>query len=619
MNIQKKAYPLIAAGMACMSGCTHQPQKPNILLAIADDWSWPHASITGEPEIRTPAFDRIAREGVLFTNAFCSSPSCTPSRGALLSGQYHWRLQEGGNLWSDLPAEIPVYPDILEASGYFVGFTGKGWGPGYPERGGRSRNPAGPAFNDSTLQAPRGISGVNYTANFREFLRQKPKDKPFSFWYGGFEPHRDYQFRRGESLGKNRTKVSVPGFFPDEDTIRQDILDYYAEIEWFDTHLDSMIQILDDAGELENTIIICTSDNGMPFPAAKSNLYEYGTHMPLAIRWGNRLRPGETIKDLVSLTDLAPTLLSAAGCDIPEAVTGHNLLPLMEGKNDQPFRSFVLTGKERHAWVRGNGGGYPSRAIRTPGYLLIYNFEPDRWPAGDPQYVAGENLNLNYGDIDNSPSKQLMYDHRNDPANLVTFAHSFMKHPQVELFDINIDPYNLLNLAEKNEYKALADSLQAILFQELERTGDPRMSGSGDIFDLYPYYGGGRRMKVQDTVLFYTQGEMAGEITNHSVVLQTRLTAIQHPVDGVVPGKKGIARLAFDRDSTFRHPGYTNWKVSDSLSDYILRWAIDTLHPGIRYFYRLEYGTHSNFTHKAHAASFTTLPDQTNSAMNTGN
>ncbi len=604
----KRNLPLIATGLALIGGCGSPHPKPNILLVIADDWSWPHASVAGEPEIRTPAFDRIAREGVLFNNAFCSSPSCTPSRGALLSGQYHWRLQEGANLWSSLPAGIPVYPDILEKSGYFTGFTGKGWGPGYPERSGRSRNPAGPEFNDRKMKAPKGIGDINYTANFREFLRKKPKDKPFSFWYGAFEPHRDYQFRRGESLGKDPAKVRVPGFMPDADTIRQDILDYYAEVEWLDTHLDSIIRILGEAGELDNTLIICTSDNGMPFPAAKSNLYEYGTHMPLAIRWGSRIKPGRTVDDLVSLTDLAPTILSAAGCPIPDAVTGKDLIPLLTGKAEGPIRPFVLTGKERHAWVRPNGEGYPSRAIRTPGYLLIYNFEPGRWPAGNPDFAPGDNLSLNYGDIDNSPAKRLMYDHRNDPADSSLIAHAFMKHPRVELFDVAADPYNLNNLAGKPEYRALADSLQALLFRELERTGDPRISGKGEIFDTYPYYGGGRPLLVNDTAIYTAQGVMTGEITDHSVILQTRLTAAPRPVNGDVPGKKGIARMAIDRDSTFQHPAYTDWKVSDSVSDYILRWTTDTLQPHTRYFYRLEYGTHGNSIRQGQTGRFSTLP-----------
>jgi len=605
-----KPLPITAIGLAALSGCTLQHQKPNILLAIADDWSWPHASIKGVPEIQTPAFDRLAHEGVMFENAFCSSPSCTPSRGAVLTGQYHWRLQEGGNLWSDLPAGIPVYPDLLEEAGYFVGYTGKGWGPGNYRQGGRTRNPAGPVFNERKMKSPKGISNVDYAANFRDFLRQKPKNTPFCFWYGGHEPHRSYQYGRGESLGKDPAAVTVPPLFPDLDTVHTDLLDYYAEVEWFDQHLNRMLKLLDSLHVTDQTLIICTSDNGMPFPAAKSNLYESGIHMPLAIRWGRRIRSGRTTTELVSLTDLAPTILEAAGIPIPQEMTGISLMPILKNRNTEPLRTFVLAGKERHAWVRKYGLGYPTRSLRTSDYLLIYNFYPERWPAGDPDYVPGINFRLNYGDIDNSPTKQVMYDHRDDPKARKEFIHAFLKHPQIELFDVQKDPGNFNNLAVDPEYKPMTDSLLNLLFAELKRTKDPRMTREGEIFDLYPYFGRSRPMSIPDSSIFHAQGEMAGEPSSYSIILQTRLTASPGAINGEVPGKKGIARIIIDTDSTFGTPAYTHWKIAWSDNDYYIRWKIDTLSQNTRYYYRLEYGMHVNFAKKGAVRSFKTLPGQ---------
>jgi arylsulfatase A-like enzyme len=164
-----KAMGLGAASLA-FAGCTHASEplgggalkkRPNILFCLADDWSWPHAGIAADKVVKTPTFDRVAREGVLFENVFVSAPSCTPSRGAMLTGQWHWRLEEGGNLWSTLPAKFPVYPDLLEGAGYHVGFTRKGWGPGRHEPGGRTRNPAGPGYK-----------------SFQEFMKARPEDKP---------------------------------------------------------------------------------------------------------------------------------------------------------------------------------------------------------------------------------------------------------------------------------------------------------------------------------------------------------------------------------------------------------------------------------------------------------
>src|SRR5207244_704104 len=142
----------------------------------ADDWSWPHAGIYGDKVVHTPTFDKFAAEGALFTHAFCVSPSCTPSRAAILTGQTIHRLEEGGNLWGILPQKFDVYPDLLEKAGYHVGFMGKGWGPGSLEGSGRNRNPAGPRFK-----------------TFAEFLKSVPKDKPFCFWYGSTDPHRPYE------------------------------------------------------------------------------------------------------------------------------------------------------------------------------------------------------------------------------------------------------------------------------------------------------------------------------------------------------------------------------------------------------------------------------------------
>ena len=142
---------------------TTPAKRPNIVLIIADDWSFPHAGAYGDRTVSTPNFDRVAREGVLFTQAFTAAPSCTPSRAALLTGQAPHRLEEGGNLHGFLPKRYAVYPDLLEESGYVVGFTGKGWGPGRFEPGGRSRNPAGPVFK-----------------SFDEFLQQRAAVWPFA-------------------------------------------------------------------------------------------------------------------------------------------------------------------------------------------------------------------------------------------------------------------------------------------------------------------------------------------------------------------------------------------------------------------------------------------------------
>ncbi|MHC4389361.1 MAG: sulfatase/phosphatase domain-containing protein, partial [Planctomycetota bacterium] len=162
--------------------------------------------------------------------------------------------------------------------------------------------------------------------------------------------------------------VVVPEFLPDSTEVRTDICDYYWEIQRFDREVGQLLQTLEDMGEIDNTLIVITSDNGMPFPHAKANLYDYSTRMPLAVRWAAKVKGNRVVDDFVSHTDFAPTFLEAAGVEVPKEMTGRSLLDiLLSGKSGRvdPERTRVFTALERHAWCRPNGLGYPSRAIRT--------------------------------------------------------------------------------------------------------------------------------------------------------------------------------------------------------------------------------------------------------------
>ncbi|MHC4506208.1 MAG: sulfatase family protein, partial [Planctomycetota bacterium] len=411
--------------------------RPNILFAIADDWSWPHAGVGGDPVVKTPAFDRIAREGVLFSNAFVSAPSCTPSRGAILTGQHHWRLEEGGNLWSTLRAKFEVYPDILEKAGYHVGCTRKGWGPGNFKDGGRKRNPAGPSFR-----------------NFADFLKRRPDGKPFCFWFGSHDPHRGYKMRSGVSSGMRPGDVRVPACLPASNQVRSDICDYYWEVQRYDRDVGGMLAALGKSGELGHTLVVMTSDNGMPFPRCKSNLYDMGTHMPLAVRWGEKVTPRRVVKDFVSFTDFAPTFLAAAGLRAPAAMTGRSFLEVLtSGKSGQvdPGRDRVYVGKERHTCAqKGTTEGYPMRAVRTAELLYIRNFKPHLWPAGSPEI---------YRDIDGAPTKSYMMKNRDEADVKRLFELGFGKRPAEELYDLAKDPDQLVNVAARREYAAAKKKL----------------------------------------------------------------------------------------------------------------------------------------------------------------
>ncbi|TWT60927.1 sulfatase family protein [Rubinisphaera italica] len=444
--------------------------KPNILLCLADDQSFPHASAYGEPVIKTPVFDRVAREGVLFTQAYCAAPSCTPSRSAILTGQDIWRLGQGGQLFGTLPAEHPVYTDLLAATDYFVGYSDKGWAPGSVQAGGRSSNPAGRFFK-----------------TFQDFFSKTPKDKPWCFWFGSRDPHRGYRKGSGIQSGMAPSKVNVPDVFLDTPEVRSDICDYFLEIQRFDQQIGEMLKLIDRAGQLDNTLIVITSDNGMPFPRAKANLYDLGSRIPLAIRWPKSVPRGRTVDDFVNLTDLAPTFLEAAGMTPPEEMTGRSLLKLLTSTKSgkvEADRNAVYTGRERHAWCRIDGKGYPARMIRTEKFLYIRNYAPNRWPAGTYRIRTNEG---HYGDIDASPTKDIMIELRDGNPRLFDLA--FGKRARQELYDCRKDPYQQRNLDSDPAYAATLKDLSARLTKHLEETGDPRETSGESPWDAWEYHG----------------------------------------------------------------------------------------------------------------------------------
>ncbi len=465
------ALVLMSIGPSTPSGFsgTAADNRPNILFCLADDWGYPHAGVYGDPVVRTPTFDRVAHEGVLFTRAFSAAPSCTPSRAAILTGQAPHRLAEGGNLHGFLPARYEVYPDLLESSGYFVGFTRKGWGPGRFEAGGRARNPAGTEFRD-----------------FADFLKKLPRGRPFCFWFGSHDPHRPYDKGSGEGADLRPELVRVPPYLPDVSAVRSDILDYYFEVQRFDSEVGELLRQLEKNGRLDNTIVVMTGDNGWPFPRSKANLYDSGTQQPLAVRWPAAVRSGRVLDDLVTLSDLAPTFLEAAGLKPLPEMTGRSLLGLIAGSEQPGKRTVAFVERERHANVRRGDLGYPARAIRTADFLYIRNFRPDRWPAGDPELYFSVGP---FGDCDGSPTKDWILSHRSAAEIARVFHIAFEKRPAEELYDLKKDPYQMNNVAGQPEYSEARKRLREKLERWMSETGDPRATSDDDRWDKYPYFG----------------------------------------------------------------------------------------------------------------------------------
>jgi arylsulfatase A-like enzyme len=464
-------FPLVAlASLSAVSPLQPPTDRPNILMIIADDWSWPHASAYGDPAVRTPNFDAMAARGVLYRNAYCSAPTCSASRAGLLTGKYPHRLGPGANLWGVLPTQYATYPDLLAWAGYVAGHTGKGWGPGVIAGSGRTHNPAGPP-----------------SKSFDDFLKKVPAGHPFCFWYGSLDPHRPYEKGTGAKAGLDPAKVKVHASLPDRPEVRDDILDYYFEVQRFDTMIGELLKTLDASGRADNTIVIVTSDNGMPFPRAKANLYDAGTHVPLAIRWPKGIKKPQSVDDLVCHVDVTATILEAAGVRSDGTIDGQSLVRYFNGEKIDSPRDIVLVERERHADVRRGSLGYPSRAIRTKKHLYVRNFDPTLWPAGDPMKWKAVGP---YGDIDPSPTKDIITQGAQDPSLKLFRALAIEPRPLEELYAWTLDDRGeTQNLVKDPDH---ADTLQIhrkIMNDLLAATDDPRSSDRAE-FDSYPYVSG---------------------------------------------------------------------------------------------------------------------------------
>lgn len=485
-----KPIPTVLAlfALLCGQSAAAGTSRPNILFAIADDWG-PHAGAYGTPWVETPSFDRVAREGLLFRNAYTPVAKCAPSRAIVLTGRHLWQNEEAGNHLAFFPAKLKSWPEVLMGQGWHVGITGKGWAPGVAkDANGKPRLITGKPFHQRKAPPPTGaISGNDYAANFCDFLDAAPGDTPWCFWYGSTEPHRGYEFQSGVNKGGKRLAdiERVPAYWPDHETVRHDMLDYAFEVEHTDRHLGRMLATLEERGLLNNTLVIVTSDHGMPFPRVKGYAYHDSNHVPLAIRWPAGIqRAGRVIEDFVDFTGIAPTLLDYAG--IPQAesgmmpITGNSWRPIFESEKAGRVVAeldHVLIGKERTDVGRPHNWGYPIRGIVTATHLYLRNYEPARWPAGNPE--------TGYLDTDGSPTKTLLLERgRQDRADRF-WQLNFGLRPEDELYDLRNDADCVRNLALNPEQAERMAALRERMETRLQAQGDPRMAGQGHLFDEY--------------------------------------------------------------------------------------------------------------------------------------
>ncbi len=449
---------------------------PNILFIIADDASRHFGEAYGCSWVKTPNIDGLAKRGLVFRNAYTPTAKCTPSRSAIMTGRNPWQLEAGANHQAILPTKFKTFTEALHDAGVHVGGQGKIWGPGEAK---------------TADGKPRDWGMVK--SGFRKFLTSRPKGAQFFYWLGSTNPHRPYKADSGIAGGKKTSDIDhVPPIWPDNDIVRRDLLDYAAAVEDFDNEVGEQLKILEESGDSGNTLVIITSDNGMPFPRSKGHNYDIANHLPLVACWPKGIaNPGRRVSEFVSFIDFAPTFLELFGVDGMKSgmspITGQSFTDLLRGKPARE-RNFVILGRERNDLNARPGTefglGYPIRAIRVGNLLYIHNFAADRWPCGNPE--------LDLKDTDKGPTKNFIEElgEQNHFWQL-----SFGKRPTEELYDLSGDPDCLNHIAGNSKLTPRLAALREKLMGELKKQSDPRVLGKGEAFDNFP--GKGLPVKTQ--------------------------------------------------------------------------------------------------------------------------
>lgn len=497
-------------------------QRPNILFLFADDlgrYASAYADKTHPSPndvIRTPAFDRIAGEGAIFQNAFVSAPSCTPSRSAVYTGRHFFRNGSSSQLHSpwqkgapDPFDQVQGMPNTLAAAGYHIGWSHKwhmreslmgGKQNQYSAHGGRINSFSRAVSKSGDIAATKQAILGEVRGNFQDFLGRRKPGQPFFYSFNPTNTHRPWTRGSGKALWNldpDALKGKMPPFVPDNPVTRGDFVDYLGEAMAFDAACAELIEMVGELGELDNTLVVISGDHGIPgFPRGKTNVTDFGTRVLLAVRWPGKVAAGRSVVAPVSLTDLAPTFLAAAGLKSRDDPNGADLLPaLAAGATDADLRGWALIGRERHFGTAREGNlPYPIRALRTADFLYVINFKPDRWPEGAPLAVKPDsaplfselanNTQLAFPDIDASPTKAWLVEHRND-AEFVPFSElAWGKRPAEELYDLKKDPDQMHNLAADPSFEKEREDLRFRLMAELKANHDPRLE---DAFDRPPY------------------------------------------------------------------------------------------------------------------------------------
>ncbi|MFC1736720.1 sulfatase [Candidatus Hydrogenedentota bacterium] len=426
-----------ATGLAfssCALARVAKADRPNFVVIIGDDISVDDFGCYGHPNIRTPNVDKLAKEGVRFTNAYLAASQCSPTRCSVISGRYPHN-SGGPELHQPLPVGQPMFPLELKKAGYYTVAAGK-WHLG---------NYAKTGFDKVVSSKPGGEE------LWLDCLRERPEDKPFLMWFASLDAHRGWH--PDESAEKHRESDAViPPYMADMPGTRKDLALYYDEIQRLDRYVGLVVGELKQQNAFENTVFVFMADNGRPFPRCKTWLYDSGIKTPFVVRWSKGIAKPGVSDSLVSAIDIGPTVLDLAGLERPKAFQGLSFAPLL---ND-PRRRIREYAFAEHNWHDMEAH---ERMVRWKEYVYIRNARPQF-----SGWAHAHRLELSYKDL-----FALKKEGKLTPAQADVFMEP---RPTEMLFNVEKDGHQVENLVDKPEHKETLAFLRKTMDDWQKRTGD---------------------------------------------------------------------------------------------------------------------------------------------------
>jgi arylsulfatase A-like enzyme len=428
--------------------------RPNVVFFIADDVSWNDYGCYGNPAARTPHIDALAKNGIRFDQAYLTASSCSPSRASIITGRYPHNNGKAAELHHPISWNLPWFPELLRDAGYYTAISGKHHMTSTKGPNGETRPKP---FDLVDGGRTKGNSGGH--ANWVKTTQDRPKDKPFFCWFAAYDAHRGWDADRQWDADRygpmhKAEDVIVPPFLVDDDATREDLASYYNEVTRFDHYIGAVVAELKEQGELDNTLIFVLADNGRPFPRAKTRIHDSGMKTALVAHWPKGIKQAGSASDsLVSVIDLAPTVLAAAGVKLAPTMQGVSMLPLLHDIAPS-IRQFTFS---EHNWHDYEAHG---RGVRGGGFLFMKNSRP---------YMALQGP----ADSVRSPSHVSLQARRD--AKQLTSAQTdvfLAPRPAVEFYDLKADPHQLNNLAGNAKFAAQQKELSSMLAVWSDETHD---------------------------------------------------------------------------------------------------------------------------------------------------